>query len=266
MHVCQTIYYIWWENQPTFMKFLKLIFLLAVAGTALQCRQPEKVNPTQTTIFDKQEIVLFNLKYGTDTTSVDDIEWTKEQLESEFELKGRNTLRYRIKLINDSIGELWQYRSGSWNLQEQLAFSSWTIRRVDVNKLYSEFCLTDFNQDGNTDLTFCHASNINGNNWTKVFLNDGNRLVSLYNDAEGSYIWDDPQYNAKTKTINTELYSSAYGIQNTASYKLTGLTATPIKKEESDLTHEEKVTVTTYKGVQGNWKLVKTETEKLPVE
>ena len=248
------------------MKLLKLVFLLVTAWMALQCKQADKVNPTQTTIYDEQEIVLFNLKYGTDTTSVDGIEWKKERLESEFELKGKNTLRYLIKLVNDSIGELWQYKSGSWDFQEQLTFSSWTIRRIDVNKLYSEFRLTDFNQDGNTDLTFCHASNINGNNWTKVFLNDGNRLVSLYNTAEESYIWNDPQYNPKTKAINTELYSGAYGIQNTASYKLTGLIATPIQKEETDLTHQEKFIITTYKGVKGKWKLAKTEIEKVPVE
>lgn len=248
------------------MKLLKLIFILAVAATALQCRQHGKINPTQTTIYNEQEIVLFNLKYSTDTTSVDGIEWTKERLESEFELKGKNTLRYRIKLVNDSTGELWQYKSGIWDFQELLKFSDWTIRRVDVNKLYSEFRLTDFNQDGNDDLTFCYASNINGNRWTKVFLNDSDKLVSLYNDAEGSFIWDDPQYNPKTKIINTELYSSAFGIQNTASYKLNGLNATPIEKEETDLTHEEKITLTTYKGVNGKWKLVKTEIEKVELE
>jgi hypothetical protein len=205
-----------------------------------------------------EKFLAFTMQFPTDTTSLTGVDWSREHLEATFTLQGKNPLTYQVKPINDTLMELWQ-------LQEHINYFGWALHRWDANTIISELKITDFDHDGDEDLQCWVTTNVNGNQWTQLFLNDQKqqKLVRLVNTTapRGDGIWDAPTYDPETGLIHTELYSGAYGVQNEATYQLNGTTAQPLTMEEEDMGNSDYIVYTTYKGENGTWKKV-TETRE----
>lgn len=217
----------------------------------------------QTVSLDDDTRLLFRLKYATNkTTDVSEINWKKERPVSEFTLKGENQLKYSVTLENDSTAVLSQYSQGKWTVQEKISISEWTLRHVENKAIISEFKITDFNDDGNEDLICWTHTNINGNEWVVIFLNNPvkARLSKLWDDAGETDIWDRPVYNPETGYISTELEGSAYGTSEESVFLLDGLTAIPVSKHEQDSTGDI-ITDKYYIGNNGKWELYQTFTD-----
>jgi hypothetical protein len=193
------------------------------------------------------------------------IDWEQEKPISEFILEGKKQLSCRVELLNDSTAILSQKVNNKWKRQDKFEFGTWQWLLLDEQTI-SQFSITDFDHDGDEDLVCWIFSNVNGNEWTSIYINDGVTLIKLYNSAEKTDIWDAPKYDTATKTISTELYSGAYGVQNTATYKLDGSTVSALLKKEHDLTKTDVMVNNTYHGVKGKWKLTETEVEKVDTE
>ena len=216
----------------------------------------------QTTSFDDETKLLFRLKYANNNTDVSEINWKKERPVSEFTLKGENQLKYSVTLENDSTAMLSQYSQGKWIVQEKISISEWTLRHVENKAIISEFKITDFNDDGNEDLICWTHTNINGNEWVVIFLNDPTkkRLSKLWDDAGETDIWDRPVFNSEKGYISTELEASAYGTSEESIFLLDGLTAIPVSKHEQDRTSDI-ITDKYYIGNNGKWELNQTFTD-----
>lgn len=210
----------------------------------------------QTTSFDDETKLLFRLKFANNNIDVSEINWKKERPVSEFTLKGENPLKYSVTLENDSTAVLSQFNQGKWAVQEKISISEWTLRHVENKAIISEFKINDFNDDGNEDLICWTHTNINGNEWVVVFLNDPvkARLSKLWDDAGETDIWDRPVYNPETGYISTQLDGSAYGTSEESVFLLDGLAAIPVSKHEQDRTGDI-ITDKYYIGNNGKWEL-----------
>ena len=218
---------------------------------------------SQTIDFDDDEIRLhFKLKYTTNDTGVSDINWEKEDPVSEFTLKGEKPLKYSVTLENDSTAVLSQNVGGKWVLQERIPISEWTISRLENKAIISEFKIADFNQDGNEDLICWTHTNINGNEWVVIYLNNPvkGKLSKLWDDAGETDIWDRPVYNPETAYISTQLDGSAYGTSEESIFLLDQFEAIPVSKHEQDR-NDEIIIDKYYIGNNGKWDLYQTFTD-----
>ncbi|AWH84535.1 hypothetical protein HYN59_05120 [Flavobacterium album] len=124
------------------------------------------------------------------------------------------------------------------------------------------FLITDFNNDGDQDLVIYTGADVHGNLETLIFLADRKtkKLVKLQNTAEGTDVWDTPEYDPKTKTITCNRISGNAGLSFRSRYKLKGFIAEPQTKEVQDRTNVNGETgkgysESTYKGKKGKWVL-----------
>lgn len=195
-----------------------------------------------------------------DSTDIEGIDWQKEKLITTIELKGKIPLTYEIELKNDSTMVLSKSFQDSKEIVDTQNFMPFFWHIYD-GYYYSYFKIIDFDNDNDEDLVCRLFTNVNGNEWTVIYINDQSqqKLVKLWNTANETDIWDDPHYNKKKKTIECELYSSAYGLQNTSTYKLQNSTATPLEMLETDLRNNDYIIKNRYIGESGKWKLVKSE-------
>lgn len=200
--------------------------------------------------------VVFEVNFPPNAQDIDEIDFAKEKPIGEFELKGKIPLKYSFHLENDSIVSLYQFKNNTFQFVEKINYQP-IYWHFDGNELVSNFKILDFDHDGDEDLVCWVFSNINGNEWTVVYLNDQTqqKLVKLYNTADDTAIWDKPEFDKKTGTINTELFGSAFGTSEEGSYKLNNdLTITPLKKHYQDRTGKD-VFDYEYIGKNGKWKL-----------
>lgn len=212
----------------------------------------------QKEIRDSINYLTFNLNFPADTIGYDEIDFQRENPISEFTLTGSTNLRYSLKLENDTIALLSQFKDGKYSIQEKFKYESFFLYRED-NILHSQYKITDFDNDGDEDLLLWIFSNMNGNTWTIIFLNDEktNRLVKLYDTAEDTDKWDRPEYDSATKIINCTLEGSAFGISAESTFKLNGLKAEPLTRHYEDRTHSRYIIDYDYIGKDGKWKLMK---------
>lgn len=225
---------------------LLLIFLMSLSSLS------------QTTLYGDGKYVTFKLRHKANNNKSDSgIYWNKENLISEFILEGDTPLKYAIKLENDSIAALLAFNNGKWIEEDKIVHDSWPLRRIDGKKIISEFKITDFNKDGNEDLLCWVMSNMNGNVWTIVYLNDPiqQKLVKLWDIADDTDIWDRPEYETTTGSIHTTLEGSAYSHSAEATYKLEGLIAKPLEKHYQDRSSAINFRDDYYKGNNGKWEL-----------
>lgn len=233
--------------------YLKFSFYLAIALIFFS-GQPVSAQ--------KEKKIVFKLNFATDTTSVDGIDWQREKPTEEFKLRGTN-VKYQLRPLNDSLTVLYRGEGKSFVLQEIIRHTFWTMRRVEDGMIFSEFKLVDFNKDGYEDLLCWTASNVNGNEWTLIYLYDPEKqkLVKLYNNADHTDIWDMPRYNPKNSTIKCELFSSAYGYSSESIFKLKKIAAYPLKQTCWDSTHPDVIITKKYIGLGDKWKLISTTRE-----
>jgi hypothetical protein len=167
---------------------------------------------SQVIVYDNEMFLEFTLLFHEDSISATGIDWKKEKLISEFTLSGSRPLRYSLTLKNDTIAILSRYNNRKWELQEEMAYTDWAVSRIEGAQVISEFKITDFDNDGDEDLICWTSTNINGNMWTVIFLNDQRqqKLVKLYNFADDTDIWNRPEFDIETGIINCTLDGSAY--------------------------------------------------------
>lgn len=188
------------------------------------------------------------------------------KLRAEFNLKGTFLSKYSIEIKNDSISVLYKLENNKWEYFD-------TIRHMfqinDTNQiLLPAYRIVDFDHDGNQDLVCWVYTNVNGNGWSVIYLNNPTRkkLCLLWNSAENdTRIWDAPQYNVKDSTISCTLLSGAFGLSFESKYKLKDYRAIPIEKQEADYS-QLKMDGTgaierSYTGKGSKWMLIK-ETKK----
>lgn len=217
------------------------------------------VSVSQTIETDWGRYVKFDLKYPVDSASTDIVNWKKENLSSTIILKGPVPITYTITVPNDTTAVIYKHEREQKVFQEKLEITDWILRGVEQDHIISEFKITDFDLDGDEDLLCWVFTNMNGNMWTLILLNDNNyqKLIKLWNTAEDTDIWDGPEYNAKDGTIITHLDASVYGISNEAVYKLEGLTAIPVSMLEEDHSNMRYILENEYIGKNGKWKRIK---------
>jgi len=189
-------------------------------------------------------------------------ELINKNLKKEFTLQGQTPAKYLIEIKNDSISVLSKFENDKWSHTDTI--SQMFMMVTDTSELLiPSFQVTDFNNDGNQDLICWTGTNVNGNYWVIVYLNNPQKktLEKLKNTAEESFIWDAPVYNPKDSSIKCTRASGVYGLSFESTYKLVNYSAIPIEKEESDNTQmnsKGKGGVTRYYiGKDGKWKLKK---------
>lgn len=205
---------------------------------------------------DSIKNIGFKLHFPADSLNMTGVDFTKEKPECEFELKGKIPLKYSFRLQNDSIASLYQFKNNEFQFQENMDYQPF-LWHLDDDILFSNFKIIDFDNDGDEDVLCWVFSNVNGNQWTIIFINDQTqqKLVRLYNSADDTDIWSRPEFDKETNTINTELYGSVYGVSEEGSYHLKpDLTITPIKKHFQDRTGKRMYDYE-YEGKNGKWKL-----------
>jgi hypothetical protein len=183
------------------------------------------------------------------------IDWKQDQPVSEFNLKSKNPVTYSFTLLNDSIAVLSQKVNGAWLQRDKFEFQPWRWQLSD-EEIVSQFRITDFDYDGDEDLLCWFKSNINGNEWTYIYLNDGNKLVKLYDTAEETDFWFMPEFESKKCIIKSQYYGSAYGHDFESLYKLKGTSAVPLSKHHEERSGKE-IRDEYYKGMNGKWVLIK---------
>ena len=214
---------------------------------------------SQVTVYDNEKFLELALLFHEDSISATGIDLKKGKLISEFTLSGSRPLRYSLTLKNDTIAILSRYNNRKWELQEEMAYTDWAVSRIEEAKVISEFKIIDFDNDGDEDLICWTSTNINGNMWTVIFLNDQRqqKLVKLYNLADDTDIWTRPEFDIETGIINCTLDGSAYGASEESSYKLNYLTPIPLIKERQERYNSRYIEDFYYKGKNGKWQLVK---------
>jgi hypothetical protein len=235
------------------MKLLQWSLALIFLSFLIQCKPISAKDSVTYISFDKTASVNDSSDIGVD--------WKVEKPTSEFILNGKKTLTYKIELINDSIGVLSQKMDGSWHVQDKFKFQPWQWA-INNEKIITKFRITDFDKDGDDDLLCWVISNINGNEFTYIYLNGGDKLIKLYNKAEETFYWFTPQYNNQKKELYSNWYGSAYGHDDECIYKLENLNVIPVSKHHQERSGKE-IRDDYYKGKNGKWKLVKTETEEI---
>lgn len=208
--------------------------------------------------YDGEKYLEFTLKYATDTTTVDGIDWKRENLISEFTLKGKFPLRYSVRLLNDSEALLSQYNNSKWVVQDTIEISGWTSSYIEGNTIISKFKITDFDKDGNEDLTCWIFTNMHNDISTTIFLNNPKqqKLIKLYDFAEDTDVWMDPKYDSKSKKMYCLDYTGLYGLQSESTYKLINQLAIPITKTVIDTNDPALIIEQEYKGKNGKWHLI----------
>lgn len=199
----------------------------------------------------------FKVNHPKKISDLEEIDYSKGKPKCEFTLKGKIPLKYTFYLENDSTASLHQFKKNKLQRQESLHYQPF-MWQLENNVVMSNFKVTDFDRDGDEDLLCWVFSNVNGNEWTIIFINDQKqqKLVRLYNTADKTDIWDRPQFDKKTNTINTELYGSVFGTSEESSYRLqNGLTVIPLKKHYQDRTGK-RIYDYEYVGKNGKWKLI----------
>lgn len=211
----------------------------------------------QTETRDSVKYLTFNSKFPADTIGNDEIDFNRENPVCEFTLNGSTTLNYSLKLENDTVASLFELKGAKYVIQERFGYESYFLYREN-NNLRSEYKILDFDNDGDEDLLLWICSNINGNMWTIIFLNDQEtkKLIKLYDTAGQTDIWDRPEFDSVTSIINCTLDGSVFGTSAESTFKLNGLEAEPLIMHYQDRTNPKYIIDYDYIGVDGKWKLI----------
>ncbi len=107
----------------------------------------------------------------------------KPRRSAHFLLKGKHNSQYIIENINDTLSIIYRLKKKNYFFIDSIIHQDCSF---ECEQLVPSFTIHDFNKDGNQDLSCWAYSNINGNQWTYIYLfNDKkNRLVSLLNTSE----------------------------------------------------------------------------------
>lgn len=181
----------------------------------------------------------------------------KRHIFKEFQLSDDEKM-YAVEIYEDSISMLLVCENDNWKRINQLLDETSLFSDTTCQIFVPNIEITDFNQDGFLDIVAILNTNINGNQWGKIFLyNNENQILILLKSAEDSGIWAEPIYNKQTKNIHCEQYSSAFSGRNYIStYRLEKYIAYPLEKEEHNMGYEKPIH-RYYIGKKGKWKLKK---------
>ncbi len=197
-----------------------------------------------------------NFKFDTLKINKHSFDWSKNKLRQEFILNGQMQMKYSIEIINYSKSILSVYKNNKWLFVDSIE------HMFDLGFGLPSFRIMDFNKDGNQDLLCWVLTNVNGNYWQIIYLNDSktNTLIKLENTSENGYIWDAPEYDSKDSTIHCMRLSGTFGSSFDSKYKLKNNLAIPLDKTETDNTQVSGITgkgqiIRDFVGENGKWKL-----------
>ncbi|MFZ4398733.1 MAG: XAC2610-related protein [Bacteroidales bacterium] len=184
------------------------------------------------------------------------------KLKKEFLLMGKFPAKYLVEILNNDESVIQKKENDKWQTIDTI--EQMFIEVDDSNRIsIPNFRIEDFNKDGNQDIICQTGTNVNGNDWVQIYLNDPKTksLIKLHNSAEDeSDTWDAPEYNKKDSTIHCTHVSGNFGYSFESTYKLIRYQAIPIKKFERDntkMTSSGKGSIKRYFiGNQGKWKLL----------
>ncbi|MES2485263.1 MAG: hypothetical protein V4581_04850, partial [Bacteroidota bacterium] len=164
-------------------------------------------------------------------------------------------LTYRLVLVNDTLAHLEKF-STEWQFQEDFPIDA-GFMEIENDTVTTRYNITDFDHDGDEDLVCWLSSNMNGNRWSSIYLNDQQqqKLVQLYDHASDTYIWDAPEYDPATGIISCTLVGSAFGSSAETTYRLNSLEAEPLKMHDQTRGMQT-VFDEDYIGHDGKWKQV----------
>jgi hypothetical protein len=169
----------------------------------------------------------------------------------EFQLSGRQPGRYALAGVEDSATRLFYDDGPGWKLLDRVTEESSLAFGDDQAPMIPAYTVQDINFDGYPDLTAWISSNINGNQWTKLYVYDSvrQRLQLLSNTAEGSDIWDGPRF-FRADSVRCERFSGVFGLQFESLYRWDGLRLLPVSKVELDFRSANPLTG---KGARRRW-------------
>jgi len=227
---------------------MKLPFLI-LALPGLLTAQVQGDDNYKTLAFSIGHPVHDSINFG------DELDIKKEHLATQFTLEGNIPLTYRMVLVNDTLAHLEKFAT-KWEYQEDMPYDVGFLEVVN-DTLTTSYNIFDFDSDGDEDLVCWLHSNMNGNRWSSIYLNDRQtqKLVQLYDHAGDTYIWDAPEYDPQTGSITCNLSGSAFGSSAESTYQLDGLVATPLKMHRQERGMQT-VFDENFTGHNGQWKLV----------
>lgn len=201
----------------------------------------------------------------------DSIVWLNNANTLKFDLKGVLTIKCSLTVLENETVMLSQYNNGQWTVVDTLSYSVFPSN--DTDYITPAFMITDFDKDGNEDFLCWTHTNINGNQWSSVYINDPvtKKLKKLKTTKDEEDVWCAPTFNSRTKIITSTEVSGNYGYSYTSTYKLENQIAVPLEKEVSDNTQLNSTTgkgavLKLYKGKKGRWKLIQKIKSKITFE
>lgn len=191
---------------------------------------------------------------------------TKNHFYKQFKLTNKDNIVYAIEMYEDSVSYLLKKDNNKWIIIDTLTNHTSFGTYNDTPRIE----ITDFNFDSYTDLTITLLTNVNGNQWGKIFLfNPMTQQLQVISSAEDTNlywtdgIWAAPEYNSEDSIIICKQLSGNTGMTYISRYKLIGMNAIPIEKELTDYTKAKiknnKMTgiiERSFIGVNGIWMLI----------
>jgi hypothetical protein len=212
---------------------------------------------------EREGYVMFSFENILDPAT-GDVDFKGKDIATDIILEGGKPLEYRIEIKDNETALLLQKRNNSWIVQDTLMINidMWEFR--EGWPLISPFKVTDFDKDGDQDLVYTEYLGGRNDTTTAIYLNTfGNKsLVRLYDIAEESYDFVNPEYDTNKCVLKTYISGGLYSVSTTSIYKIDEGIAKPLRRIEIDHTDEVKIVESTYKGVKNKWVLENTITKK----
>jgi len=229
-----------------------LLLFLALPFTLL-AQDPE---PNGYVALEKEGYIMFGYEDMVDGMT-DEVDFKNQDIATDFVLQGKKPIEYRIKLEDNETGILLRKGNDGWIIQDTLVTEADLWEWREGWPLVSPFRVIDFDNDGNQDLVCIESIGGHNEMSTVIYLNSPKfqKLVKLYDMAEDSYSFVNPEYDAKKHLLKTYISGGTYSISISSTYKINEGIAVPLMKTEIDLTNEEQTVNSNYKGKNGKWVL-----------
>lgn len=206
---------------------------------------------------DSIRYIGFNLiDRDLEVSEYDSITWnTGDKVRHEFELQGRKKIKCALQVIPNGEIVLSQYSEERWQTLDSLYYNVFPANENE--HITPSMEISDFNKDGNEDFKFWGYTNVNGNLWEQIYLNNpsSGRLEILKTTEDEGDTWCDADFDPKTGIINCTLVSGVYGASEEYTYKLEGFTAKPLYKERNNNTGVRYQQFIDLKGMADHWEI-----------
>ncbi|MES2485264.1 MAG: hypothetical protein V4581_04855 [Bacteroidota bacterium] len=229
--------------------------------TDLAIDNEDKDEPNGFVALEKERYIMF--EFEDIFTESGDLDFKNQEIKADFIVEGKKPLYYKIVMQDEATALLMQRVNSEWIKQETFMCdtSGWEMR--GGWPLVSSFKIEDFDKDDNQDLVYYEMGGGHNTLICTFFINNPKtgRLAKLYDTAEDTDFFVNPEYDAKSKTLSTSVSGGMY-YSSSSTYKIENGKVIPFTKTELKDTDDGQTTETTYKGKNGQWKQVKSKVIK----